>query len=151
MAGKRSIRGSPERKGGKRRGPGFRRLKTIRPGRDARRELENVESVFRALAHPARRHVIVVLHFRGGAMSSREIASRFACSWPTTTRHLRVLEEAGIVRVTGRGRERLYRLDPVRLEIAREWLGWLDEPPLVGPSGEVQALEGPGRTEPGGS
>jgi DNA-binding transcriptional ArsR family regulator len=56
-------------------------------------------------------------------MASGAIASRFDCSWPTTTRHLRVLEDAGLVHVALRGRERVYRLDIDRLRsVAGTWL-----------------------------
>jgi DNA-binding transcriptional ArsR family regulator len=59
------------------------------------------------------------------------IAKRFACSWPTTTRHLRVLEDAGLVTVEKRGRERLYTLATDRLlGITGDWLAWFrDSPP----------------------
>jgi DNA-binding transcriptional ArsR family regulator len=48
-------------------------------------------------------------------MTAGEIARRFACSWPTTTRHLKVLIDAGLVLVDRRGRERNYTLDRERL------------------------------------
>jgi DNA-binding transcriptional ArsR family regulator len=100
--------------------------------RDASAELEELELVFKALAHAARRQILLVLHFRGGELSSRDIAARFACAWPTTTRHLGVLLDAGLVRVTGRGRERIYRVDRERLDAVRQWLAWFDEAPLGG-------------------
>ena len=109
--------------------------------RDPKRELEELETVFRALAHPARRHILLVLHFRGGEMTSREIAARFACAWPTTTRHLGVLGKAGLVRVFRRGRERVYALEAGRMELIREWLGWFREPPLVDPLRDEDPLE----------
>jgi len=57
-------------------------------------------------------------------MTAGEIAARFECSWPTTTRHLRRLERAGLVRVEKAGRERIYRLDAERLQrVAGAWLG----------------------------
>ncbi len=81
--------------------------------------------MFAALAHASRRHVLLVLRFRGGEMTAGEIADRFSCSWPTTTRHLRVLEDAGLVRVAQRGRERVYRLDTARLlGVTTRWLRW---------------------------
>lgn len=63
-------------------------------------------------------------------MTAGAIADRFHCSWPTTSRHLRVLESAGLVRVEKRGRERIYRLDAERLlRVAGDWLEWFrDEP-----------------------
>ena len=69
-----------------------------------------------------------MLHFRGGELTAGEIAERFACSWPTTSRHLRVLEDAGLVSVEPRGRERVYRLERERLEVVRDWLDWFEAP-----------------------
>ena len=86
-------------------------------------DLEDLEAVFGALAHQSRRTILSVLRARDGHMTSGEIADRFECSWPTTTRHLRVLEDAGLVHVTLRGRERVYSLDGERLQaIAGEWI-----------------------------
>ncbi len=67
----------------------------------------------------------MVLNARGGQMTAGEIADRFHCAWPTTSRHLRVLEEAGLVSVEKRGRERVYHLSGDRLrEVAGGWLSW---------------------------
>lgn len=87
------------------------------------RELEQLDRVFAALAHQSRRTILMVLHLRGGEMTSGDIAARFDHSWPTITRHLRVLEQAGLVRAELRGRERIYQLDtrPLR-NIARSWI-----------------------------
>jgi DNA-binding transcriptional ArsR family regulator len=88
-------------------------------------ELAAVDAVFDALAHPSRRHILLVLRFRGGEMTAGEIAARFSCSWPTTTRHLKVLEDAGLLRVEKRGRERVYKIDARRLrKVALGWLKW---------------------------
>jgi DNA-binding transcriptional ArsR family regulator len=93
------------------------------PPSAAARRLADIEAVFGALSHPSRRHVLLVLRYRGGEMTAGEIAGRFACTWPTTTRHLRILEKAGLVRVIKRGRERVYQLDQPRLmEVAAGWL-----------------------------
>ncbi len=100
------------------------------PPRSAARELADREAVFKALAHASRRHVLLVLHFRGGELTAGEIAARFSCSWPTTTRHLGVLVRAGLVRVEARGRERVYRLDRERLDaVAGTFLAWFRAPP----------------------
>jgi DNA-binding transcriptional ArsR family regulator len=93
-------------------------------------ELQALEAVFGALAHQSRRTILLTLHARGGEMTSGEVAARFDCSWPTTTRHLRILEDAGLVQVTLRGRQRVYRLDAGRLRSAAgSWLARFDEPP----------------------
>ena len=70
-------------------------------------------------------------------MTAGEIAERFACRWPTTTRHLKVLEAAGLVQVIPRGRERLYRLNRKRLTATMgSWLEWFEKDAAIGtPSG----------------
>jgi len=87
------------------------------------RDLEDLDAVFGALAHHSRRTILTVLLARDGHMTAGAIATRFDCAWPTTTRHLRALEDAGLVRVEHRGRERVYHLDRQRLtEVAGRWL-----------------------------
>ena len=77
----------------------------------------------RALGHASRRHILVVLDARGGRMAAGAIAKRFSCSWPTTTRHLRLLETAGLVRVERVGREWQYVLEAERLQqVVGGWL-----------------------------
>jgi DNA-binding transcriptional ArsR family regulator len=95
--------------------------------RDPKQKLVEIDNVFAALAHESRRHVLLVLHFRGGEMTAGEIADRFACTWPTTSRHLRVLESSGLVSVEKRGRERVYRLEREKVRsVVGEWLRWFD-------------------------
>ncbi len=97
---------------------------------DVKQRLEDEEAVFSALAHESRRHILLVLHFRGGSMTAGDIAARFECSWPTTTRHLGVLRDAGLVRVTRQGRERVYAIDRERVSSVLEgWLGNLQTAP----------------------
>ncbi len=64
------------------------------------------------------------MHFRGGEATPGEIAGRFAHKWPTTTRHLRVLERAGVLRLEQRGRTRIYGIDRERLTLVSQWLDW---------------------------
>jgi DNA-binding transcriptional ArsR family regulator len=92
---------------------------------DAAAAVEATEQVFSALAHASRRHILLTLQFRGGEMSAGEIAKRFGCSWPTTTRHLNILREAKLISVVKRGRERVYALERERLcGVVGEWLSW---------------------------
>jgi ArsR family transcriptional regulator len=92
--------------------------------RRGERELHDLEVVFKALAHASRRQVLVILKARGGSMTAGEIARRFSCSWPTTSRHLRTLEAAGLVRVDRHGREWIYALSRGRLSgVVGDWIG----------------------------
>jgi DNA-binding transcriptional ArsR family regulator len=91
--------------------------------------LDEIEAVFFALSHEARRHIVLALSQSGGELPSGYLARRFSHSWPTTTRHLHVLEQAGLVEVRRHGRSSHYRLD--RDRIARVLGGWIAklEPP----------------------
>jgi DNA-binding transcriptional ArsR family regulator len=89
-------------------------------------KLAALDAVVSAIAHPARRQILLTLHFRGGTATAGEIAGRFEHAWPTTTRHLRVLEDAGLLAHTKDGRTRRYRIDRDRLALISEWLGWFD-------------------------
>jgi DNA-binding transcriptional ArsR family regulator len=83
--------------------------------------------VVAAIAHPARRQILLTLHFRGGTATSGELAKRFEHRWPTTTRHLRVLEDAGLLRQEKHGRSRVYTLDRDCLALVTEWLSWFSK------------------------
>ncbi len=89
-----------------------------------------------ALAHPARRQILMTVYFQGGRMTAGEIADLFQQAWPTTTRHLQVLESAGLLRHERQGRTRQYSIDVRRLELVRDWLAW-----FTNPSGEVKGDE----------
>lgn len=91
--------------------------------------MDAYEVVFAALAHPARRRILMTLNFEGGSMTAGEIAAIFKHAWPTTTRHLRVLEAAGLVHHQREGRTRVYRIERRRLDLVREWLAWFAQDP----------------------
>jgi DNA-binding transcriptional ArsR family regulator len=87
------------------------------------RDLDDLDAVFGALGYATRRHILQVLSARDGTMTAGELSGRFAHSWPTTTRHLAVLVDAGLVSVTPVGRERHYRLERQRLgDVVAIWL-----------------------------
>ena len=97
--------------------------------RESRDRLDAYEAVFTALAHPVRRRILLTVYFKGGSMSAGEIAITFEHAWPTTTRHLKVLESAGLLRHERQGRNRRYRIDCRRLNLVRDWLAWFSKPP----------------------
>ena len=95
---------------------------------EAQKKLAELDTALTALAHESRRHILLVVWFRGGAMTAGEIAARFGCTWPTTSRHLRVLEAAGLLVVERQGRTRSYRVNNRKLQLVQEWLNWFEEP-----------------------
>jgi DNA-binding transcriptional ArsR family regulator len=91
---------------------------------DPKKRLEVLEAVFGALAHPSRRQILLTIHFRGGEISAGDIAKRFSCAWPTTSGHLKLLVEAGLIQQEKQGRVRLYRLNHEKILMAQDWLEW---------------------------
>ena len=59
-------------------------------------------------------------------MTAGEIDERFQHTWPTTSRHLRVLERAGLIVHEKQGRTRAYRVNSEKLDVVREWLDWFE-------------------------
>src|SRR6478672_4204896 len=103
--------------------------RTRTSSRRSRPSLADTEAVFGALAHEARRHVVLLLAHHGPELPSGYLAGRLAHSWPTTTRHLHVLEAAGIVSVRRDGRNCIYRLEREHLRsVVDRWLSLLDPP-----------------------
>ena len=91
----------------------------------AEHELAEIDQVFKALAHHTRRHILIVIDANGGRMPAGKIAGRFAHSWPTITRHLKQLEEAGLVSIESAGRERHYVIDAKKLfGVGRGWFDY---------------------------
>lgn len=72
------------------------------------------------LAEPHRRHILDLL--RDGERSVNELVLGLGLSQPGVSKHLRVLREAGLVRVRVDGQRRLYALRPQPLTELHEWL-----------------------------
>ena len=79
--------------------------------------------MFRALSHPARREILDRLNERDG-QSLGELEQAFEMTRFGVMKHLRVLEEAGLVVSRKAGRERLHYLNPVPIrELHDRWIG----------------------------
>ena len=79
-----------------------------------------VTSVFEVLAEPRRRQILDLV--RDGECSVNELVARLAMNQPAVSKHLRVLREAGLVRVRVDEQRRLYRLTPDPLRELDRWL-----------------------------
>ncbi|MEX2252981.1 MAG: metalloregulator ArsR/SmtB family transcription factor [Thermoleophilaceae bacterium] len=81
---------------------------------------EALDAAFSALAHPTRRAIVARL--ATGEASVGELAEPFEISLPAISRHLGVLERAGLVRAEKEGRVRRCRLQAEPIGEAVEWL-----------------------------
>jgi len=82
---------------------------------------EELDRVFSALADPTRRAIVVRLS--AGEASVSELAQPFDVSLPAITKHLAVLERAGLLAHEKHGRVRHCRLVATPMEAADRWLG----------------------------
>ena len=80
----------------------------------------NVNNVLTALADPTRRQIVEILS-DGQARSVSEITGHFGMSRQAVTKHLTILNDAGIVASERLGRDRGNRLQPRGLDPLREW------------------------------
>ena len=94
----------------------------------AARKLRDKAPIFAALGDPTRLTLLVKLG-SGSLLSITRLAEDSALSRQAITKHLQVLQEAGLVRGVRRGRENLFELEPDRLDeahcaldvISRQW------------------------------
>jgi len=79
-----------------------------------------LDLAFGALAHPIRRGILARLST--GEATIAELAKPFKVSAPAITRHMRILEEAGLLSRKKQGREHHCRLERKRLKEAEAWI-----------------------------
>src|SRR5438128_8047648 len=80
-----------------------------------------LDHVYGAIADPTRRAILTVLA-GGGECKVGQLARRFPISFNGVSKHVKVLERAGLVRRRVRGREHWLRLRPEPLREATRWL-----------------------------
>ncbi len=86
-----------------------------------------MDEVFKALADPTRRSLLDALFERDG-QSLSELEQRLPMSRFGVMKHLRLLEEAGLVTTRRRGREKLHFLNPVPIRLVYErWVSKYSE------------------------
>jgi DNA-binding transcriptional ArsR family regulator len=81
---------------------------------------EDLNLTFAALADPTRRSILA--HLAEGEATVTELAAPFAISQQAVSRHLKVLERAGLISRTTAAQSRPCRLEAGRLDDAAEWI-----------------------------
>ena len=100
-----------------------------------------MDAVFRALADPTRRSLLDEL-FKHDGQSLTELEERLPMTRFGVMKHLKVLEQAGLVTTKRRGREKLHFLNPVPIRLVHDrWVSKYAEPWAAGLSGLKRALE----------
>ena len=102
-----------------------------------------MDAVFRALADPTRRSLLDELFGEDG-QSLSALGARFSMTRFGVMKHLKQLEEAGLVVTRRRGREKLHFLNPVPIRLIHDrWVSKYAEPWVAGLSGLKNRLESP--------
>lgn len=83
------------------------------------------QMIFRAIADPTRRSIMTMLASREHSLG--EIASNYEMTRPAVTKHLKILEQGGLIRVRASGRERLHALQPEALRAVSDWLSFFSQ------------------------
>jgi DNA-binding transcriptional ArsR family regulator len=81
----------------------------------------DLDRAFGALSDPTRRAILARL--AEGDAGVLDVAAPFPMSQPAVTKHLNVLEEAGLISRHRHARQRLCHLEPVRLKQLSDWVG----------------------------
>ncbi|RWD36906.1 metalloregulator ArsR/SmtB family transcription factor [Mesorhizobium sp.] len=87
-------------------------------------ETSQMDSVFHALGDATRRRMLRDL--AGGERTVSQLAEPFAMSLAAASKHIKALENAGLIRREVRGRTHLCRLEPGPLASAHQWLGFYE-------------------------
>ncbi|TKD48383.1 MAG: helix-turn-helix transcriptional regulator [Mesorhizobium sp.] len=87
-------------------------------------EIPQMDSVFHALGDATRRRMLRDL--AGGERTVSQLAEPFAMSLAAASKHIKALENAGLIRREVRGRTHLCRLEPGPLASAHQWLGFYE-------------------------
>ncbi|WP_192358530.1 ArsR/SmtB family transcription factor [Mesorhizobium mediterraneum] len=87
-------------------------------------ETPQMDAVFHALGDATRRRMLRDL--AGGERTVSQLAEPFAMSLAAASKHIKALENAGLIRREVRGRTHLCRLQPGPLASAHQWLGFYE-------------------------
>ena len=81
--------------------------------------------VFQGIADPTRREIILLL--RKNDLTLNKVAENFNISRPAISKHVKVLEECGLIKIKQKGRERFCIINPKPLNEIYEWLEYFDK------------------------
>ncbi|WP_345953361.1 metalloregulator ArsR/SmtB family transcription factor [Mucilaginibacter sp. PAMB04168] len=86
---------------------------------------KNKPDVFQAIADPTRRAILVMLATQ--ALPVNALAENFEMSRPAVSKHIKVLHESGLVKITDSGRERYCTLNQLGFKEVTNWFAYFDK------------------------
>jgi DNA-binding transcriptional ArsR family regulator len=81
--------------------------------------------VFQAISDPIRREIILILSKKNLTLNG--VSQNFKISRPAISKHIKILEECGLVKINQQGRERYCNINPEPLKEVYDWLSYFDK------------------------
>jgi len=81
--------------------------------------------VFQAISDPIRREIILLVSENNLTLNG--VAENFRISRPAISKHIRILEECGLVKINQQGRERICKINAEPLNEVYDWLAYFDK------------------------
>ncbi len=82
--------------------------------------------MFRAISDPTRREILYFLVAASAAMNIVEISNKFAVTRQGITKHIKILETAGLVKIKKQGRESFCFATPQKLKAVYNWVSFYE-------------------------
>jgi DNA-binding transcriptional ArsR family regulator len=86
---------------------------------------ETRRDVFQAISDPIRREIILLVSENNLTLNG--VAENFRISRPAISKHIRILEECGLVTINQQGRERICKINTEPLNEVYDWLAYFDK------------------------
>ena len=88
---------------------------------------DKITKLFKAIADPTRRDIFHALVIATSALSITQIANQFDISRQGVTKHIKTLENAGLVYIDSQGRERFCNANPKELKEVNKWIKFYEQ------------------------
>ncbi|MCI5056660.1 MAG: helix-turn-helix domain-containing protein [Flavobacteriales bacterium] len=85
---------------------------------------KSIDAIFKAIADPTRREIFHVLVLASAALPLTSISEKFDISRQGVTKHIKLLEHAGLVEIKKKGREQLCYANPLPLSQVTDWVAY---------------------------
>ncbi len=87
----------------------------------------SIDKIFKALADANRREIFHLLVVATSALSLTQITAEFDISRQGITKHIKLMEDAGLIQTHNKGRERFCEVNPTPLNEIKDWLAVYDK------------------------
>jgi DNA-binding transcriptional ArsR family regulator len=88
---------------------------------------DKITKLFKAIADPTRRDIFHALVIATSALSITQISNQFEMTRQGVTKHIKTLEEAGLVYINTQGRERFCNANPKELQEVNKWIKFYEQ------------------------